>query len=78
MDGVIGRMAGSILSMMDITEVESERLAQLLRNMQGIEEIFEGKVVGYVRGWLRFCYLAELLVSGMSERKEGILVLIHV
>lgn len=58
------RISASVLSLVDITEIESNRLTELLRLVYPLESLFgaSGGAVEYVGGWLKFCYIAEILV----------------
>lgn len=72
---LIARMTDQILALEDITEVESNRLTELLKAVQTLEGLFVGVSADVeqddtasggaqnVKGWLKFCYVSEILVS---------------
>ncbi|WVQ85149.1 hypothetical protein IAT38_007314 [Cryptococcus sp. DSM 104549] len=66
---LISRMSEAVLSIGDITEIESNRLTELLRLVYPLENLFggEGGVVEHVRGWLKFCYIAEILQANLVD-----------
>jgi len=70
LDEAVLRITSDILDLRDITEVESERINDLLKPIRGLEDVFtvqEGQpsnIVAHVPHWLKFCYVSELLVSG--------------
>ncbi|WWD22883.1 hypothetical protein CI109_107378 [Kwoniella shandongensis] len=68
---LIARISDDILSLDDITEVESNRLTELLRLVYPLENLFgddgRGGIVGHVRGWLKFCYISEVLQANLVD-----------
>ncbi|KAG6381687.1 hypothetical protein JVT61DRAFT_288 [Boletus reticuloceps] len=83
-DGVLSRILDSILVISDIPEVESRKLSELCRILTALEGLFventseSSFVVSYVRSWLKFSYLSELLEASMADLtylfEEGALV----
>ncbi|KAK8844568.1 hypothetical protein IAR55_006415 [Kwoniella newhampshirensis] len=67
----ITRISEDILSLDDITEVESNRLTELLRLVYPLENLFsddgKGSIVGHVRGWLKLCYISEVLQANLVD-----------
>ncbi|ODO03246.1 hypothetical protein I350_06092 [Cryptococcus amylolentus CBS 6273] len=63
------RLSSFVLSLSDITEIESNRLTELVRLVYPLENLFAGGegVVGHVRGWLKFCYIAEILQANLVD-----------
>ncbi|KAE8540537.1 hypothetical protein D1P53_003486 [Cryptococcus gattii VGV] len=63
------RISASVLSLVDITEIESNRLTELLRLVYPLESLFgaSGGAVEYVGGWLKFCYIAEILQANLVD-----------
>ncbi|WVQ76901.1 hypothetical protein IAR50_006575 [Cryptococcus sp. DSM 104548] len=63
------RLSSFVLSLSDITEIESNRLTELVRLVYPLENLFTGGegVVGHVRGWLKFCYIAEILQANLVD-----------
>ncbi|KGB79864.2 hypothetical protein CNBG_5702 [Cryptococcus deuterogattii R265] len=63
------RISTSVLSLVDITEIESNRLTELLRLVYPLESLFgaSGGAVEYVGGWLKFCYIAEILQANLVD-----------
>lgn len=64
----ISRILRDVLTLEDITEVESHRLSELCHILNALEGLFmedpdhPSFVVSYVPSWLKFSYLSELLV----------------
>jgi protein transport protein DSL1/ZW10 len=67
-NALLTRAVISVLSLSDITEVESRRLAELCRLLEQVQALFikngelDSLVGEFVPSWFRFQYLAELLV----------------
>ncbi|WWC97277.1 hypothetical protein V866_004156 [Kwoniella sp. B9012] len=64
------RLTNDILTLGDITEVESNRLTDLFKLVYPLEHIFdpEGGVVRWVGGgWLKFCYISEILQASLVD-----------
>jgi len=67
------RILGDILSLPDITEVESHRLSELCRILHSLEGLFiedpeqPSFVVACVPAWLKFSYLSELLEASLAD-----------
>lgn len=70
LDEAVQRITDDILDLRDITELESERINDLLKPIRALEDAFTvqqgqpSNVVAHVPHWLKFCYVSELLVSG--------------
>ncbi|KAK6904986.1 hypothetical protein I203_105805 [Kwoniella mangroviensis CBS 8507] len=64
------RLMNDVLTLGDITEVESNRLTDLFKLVYPLEHIFEpeGGVVRWVGGgWLKFCYISEILQASLVD-----------
>ncbi|WVQ64596.1 uncharacterized protein L199_002763 [Kwoniella botswanensis] len=64
------RLTNDVMTLGDITEVESNRLTDLFKLVYPLEHIFEpeGGVVRWVGGgWLKFCYLSEILQASLVD-----------
>jgi centromere/kinetochore protein ZW10 len=59
---------GSVLALEDITELESQRIGDLLSSVETLDNLFQhdhahvSTVAAYVPHWIKFGYLNELLV----------------
>jgi centromere/kinetochore protein ZW10 len=69
LDCAVQRISSDILALPDITEVESNRLNELVKLLHPLEQVFVSEpdqpssIVAQVPHWLKFCYISELLVS---------------
>ncbi|KAI0675819.1 hypothetical protein C8Q78DRAFT_1006690 [Trametes maxima] len=80
----LSRVLSEVLSLEDITEVESQRLSELCRILNALEWLFvedqeqPSFVASYVPSWLKFSYLSELLEASIADIsylfEEGALV----
>ncbi|KAL1941263.1 hypothetical protein VTO73DRAFT_7475 [Trametes versicolor] len=80
----ISRILRDVLTLEDITEVESHRLSELCHILNALEGLFmedpdhPSFVVSYVPSWLKFSYLSELLEASIADIsylfEEGALV----
>ncbi|KAH6915936.1 hypothetical protein BKA70DRAFT_1368249 [Coprinopsis sp. MPI-PUGE-AT-0042] len=72
-DAALTRILRDIVSLSDITEVESHRLSELCRIFNSIEGLFSEDpnqpsfVVAFVPSWLKFNYLSELLEASLAD-----------
>lgn len=83
-DAALRRILRDIVSLHDITEVESHRLSELCRIFNSIEGLFSEDpnqssfVVAFVPSWLKFNYISELLEASLADItylfEEGALV----
>ncbi|WWC57770.1 uncharacterized protein I303_100305 [Kwoniella dejecticola CBS 10117] len=71
---LIERLNSDVLGMIDITEIESNRITDLFKIVtSSLEGMFaaegsEGGVVRYVGGgWLKFCYISEILQASLID-----------
>ncbi|WRT63379.1 uncharacterized protein IL334_000284 [Kwoniella shivajii] len=66
---LIIKITNDILNLGDITEIESHRLTDLIKLIYPLEGLFEnhGGVVRFVNGWLKFCYIAEILQASLVD-----------
>jgi len=71
-DAVLLQMVDDVVNLDDITEVESEKLAEMCRKMEPVQNLFigsdgESHVGTYAQSWFRFSYLKELLIASMAD-----------
>ncbi|WVF66483.1 hypothetical protein IAT40_001223 [Kwoniella sp. CBS 6097] len=80
---LISSLTTYVLDLGDITEVESNRLTELFKLVYPLEHLFEdqaevgtggendvpsgGGVVVHVNGWLKFCYISEILQASLVD-----------
>ncbi|WVW81452.1 hypothetical protein I302_103446 [Kwoniella bestiolae CBS 10118] len=67
---LIHRLTNDVLGLEDITEVESNRLTELFKLVYPLEHLFDGDggVVRWVGGgWLKFCYISEILQASLVD-----------
>ncbi|WVN86029.1 uncharacterized protein L203_101187 [Cryptococcus depauperatus CBS 7841] len=66
---LISCISSAILEIPDIPEIESNRLTKLLRLIYPLENVFVGGAgaVDHVSGWLKFCYIAEILQANLVD-----------
>jgi centromere/kinetochore protein ZW10 len=64
---------GSVLALEDITELESQRIGDLLSSVETLDNLFQhdhahvSTVAAYVPHWIKFGYLNELLRAKLVE-----------
>lgn len=67
------QLVSDITALDDITEVESDRLASMMTQVEALDDLFKegasssSSVAAHVPHWLKFCYITEILV-----RNEGL------
>ncbi|UZJ53238.1 hypothetical protein CBS101457_002558 [Exobasidium rhododendri] len=75
-DGILCRVFMDIISLEDISEIESEKLANLLKSLGDLEHIFldeskpesENSIVAlFVPSWFKASYLAEILTGSLVD-----------
>ncbi|KZS94348.1 hypothetical protein SISNIDRAFT_484577 [Sistotremastrum niveocremeum HHB9708] len=71
-NAALTRITRDVLALPDITEMESERLAEATRTLESLQNLFvgadgESEIGIYVSSWFRFSYLGELLVASIAD-----------
>ncbi|OCF34945.1 hypothetical protein I317_06287 [Kwoniella heveanensis CBS 569] len=74
---LISSLTTYVIDLSDITEVESNRLTELFKLVYPLEHLFDeagdgemptgGGVVVHVNGWLKFCYISEILQASLID-----------
>ncbi|WVR03235.1 hypothetical protein IAU60_000226 [Kwoniella sp. DSM 27419] len=71
---LVSQLTHAVLELGDITEIESNRLTELFKLVYPLEHLFDGGdgattggVVLHVGGWLKFCYISEILQASLVD-----------
>ncbi|WWC85501.1 uncharacterized protein L201_000365 [Kwoniella dendrophila CBS 6074] len=68
---LIKQLTNNVLDLVDITEIESNRITELFKFVYQLEHIFDhdniGGIVRWVEGWLKFCYISEILQASLVD-----------
>ncbi|ORY30834.1 hypothetical protein BCR39DRAFT_528539 [Naematelia encephala] len=73
LDTVVSKVSSDLLALEDITEIESNRLNDLIKLLMPLESIFlidptqPSTVVAQVPHWLKLCYISELLQANLVD-----------